>query len=48
MDQLQTKLQAAQRELQAATTELDQHNAQRKVEWIQFCMTVYQQRGYFG
>jgi hypothetical protein len=48
MDQLLAQLETAQRERDEAVGELDQHNAQRKVEWLLFCMDVYKQRHYFG
>ena len=42
------QLDVAQRECDEAVGELDQHNAQRKVDWLLFCMQVYEQRDYFG
>ena len=48
MDELLAQLDVAQRECDEAVGELDQHNAQRRVDWLLFCMTVYQQRHYFG
>jgi hypothetical protein len=48
MEELMRQLDVAQRECDEAVGELDQCNAQRKVDWLLFCMQVYEQRNYFG
>jgi len=48
VEELFAQLETAERERDEAVGELDQHNAQRKVEWLLFCMEVYNQRFYFG
>jgi hypothetical protein len=48
MDELLAQLDIAQSECDEAVGEVDQLNAQRKVEWLLFCMDVYNQRHYFG
>lgn len=48
MEELLAQLEIAERERDEAVGELDEHNAQRKVEWLLFCMEVYNQRFYFG
>jgi hypothetical protein len=48
MEELLAQLEVAERERDEAVGELDEHNAQRRVEWLLFCMEVYNQRFYFG
>jgi hypothetical protein len=48
MNELLAQLETAQRECDEAVGEVDQLNAQRKVEWLLFCMDVYDQSPYFG
>lgn len=48
MEELLRQIEVAEREADEAVGDLDRHNAERKVQWLYFCLETYKQRHYFG
>jgi hypothetical protein len=48
MEELLHQIEVAEREAMEAVGDLNCHNAERKVQWLKFCLETYKQCHYFG